>query len=78
MSTHLGDVVRESREGAGMSLRELSRRSNVDISLLSRLEAHKQHALSPDAVARLAQALDTTVAALAWRVSGYRAYVGHD
>src|SRR5690554_4650025 len=58
---HLGDVVRALRQDAGMSLRQLARRSNVDISSLSRLEKHIHHTLAPDNLAKVAQALGVSV-----------------
>ena len=55
---HLGDVVRTLREGRNLGLRELARAAAVDPGSLSKLERHKQHQLTPDYLARVAQALD--------------------
>jgi transcriptional regulator with XRE-family HTH domain len=42
-------------------MRELARRSNVDISTLSRLESHTHATMTRENTSRVAQALGTTV-----------------
>lgn len=66
---HLGDVVRELREDAGLSLSALSRRSGVDLSSLSRLERHIHHTMTMDNMAKVAQSLGTTVDAIKQRMA---------
>ena len=61
MSRHLGDVLRELREDAHLSMSELARRSRVALSLISRIESHQHHTMTPDNLAMLAQALGVTV-----------------
>lgn len=58
---HMGDAIRQLRERAGMSMGQLARRADVDIASISRIEAHKQHLLSQENMARVAQALNVTV-----------------
>jgi len=70
VAIHLGDVVRELRESAGLSKNALARRAGIDVSLISRLENHIHHTLSPDNLARVAQALDVTVEEIHRRVGG--------
>lgn len=60
MTKHLGDVVRELREQAGLTKADLSRRASVDQSTISRLESHQQYLLTPENLRRVAQALGTT------------------
>jgi transcriptional regulator with XRE-family HTH domain len=59
---HLGDLVRALREDRGLSLRELARRSNVDISTLSRLESHIHATMTRENLARVSQTLGVSVA----------------
>lgn len=44
-----------------MSLTELSRRANVDVSTLSRIERRIHHTMTLENLARIAQALGTSV-----------------
>lgn len=57
---HLGDIIRQLREEAGLGLRELARKARVDAGSLSKLENHDQHQLNDENLARVAQALGTT------------------
>ena len=61
MTRHLGDVLRDLREAVGLSKNRLARRSGVSLSLISRIEGHHHHTMTPDNLALIAQALGTTV-----------------
>lgn len=65
---HLGDIIHDLRTEAGLGLRELARQARVDASSLSRLEAHDQHQLNEENLARVAQALGTNAGALLAKV----------
>ena len=67
---HLGDVVRELREDAGLTLSQLARHAGVDLSSLSRLERHIHHTMTLDNMAKVAQALGTSVDELERRTGG--------
>ena len=58
---HIGDIIKQLRLDAGYSLSELSRRANVDISTLSRIERRVHHTITWENLARIAQALRTSV-----------------
>jgi transcriptional regulator with XRE-family HTH domain len=60
VTRHMGDVIRELREQAGMTKADLSRAALVDLASLSRIESHKQYLLAPENLRRVAQALGTT------------------
>jgi transcriptional regulator with XRE-family HTH domain len=64
VTRHLGDVVRQLREDAGLSMSRLARASGVDLASISRLENHKQHLLTRENLARVAQALGSTATEL--------------
>lgn len=68
MTRHLGDVLAELREDQGLSKSELARRSNVALSLISRIESHEHHTMTGDNLARIAQQLGATVDAIRERV----------
>lgn len=61
MARHLGDVIRDLRQDAGLSKNALARRAGIDVSLISRLEGHVHHTMTADNIARIAQALGLTV-----------------
>lgn len=60
VTKHLGDVIRELREQAGMTKADLSRAASVDQATISRIERHQQYLLTQENLARVAQALGTT------------------
>jgi transcriptional regulator with XRE-family HTH domain len=64
----VGDVLRELREDAGYSMTELARRANVDTSTLSRIERGIHNTITLENLARLAQALGTSVTAIEQRL----------
>lgn len=70
MTRHLGDVLRELREQAGLSMTKLAHRAGVDVASISRIEAHKQHLLSQENLAKVAQTLGVTVEDLERAVGG--------
>lgn len=57
----LGGVIRELRERRGWSLRELGRRADVDVSIISRVESGQQVGMNPENLARVAQTLGISV-----------------
>lgn len=59
--THLGDVVRALREERTLTVRGLEAASGVDNAIISRLENRQQVGVNRENLARLAQALGTTV-----------------
>jgi transcriptional regulator with XRE-family HTH domain len=66
----VGDVLRELREDAGISMTELGRRANVDTSTLSRIERGIHRTITLENLARLAQALGTSVTAIEQQLGG--------
>jgi transcriptional regulator with XRE-family HTH domain len=68
MRPHLGDLIRALREDQGLSMRELARRSNVDISTLSRLESHTHATMTRENITRVAQTLGVSVAEIEARL----------
>lgn len=73
MPMHMGDVIRQARERAGLTMGQLARKANVDIASISRIEGHKQHLLSQENLAKVAQALGTTATELE-RQTGANSY----
>lgn len=55
--TGLGNLLREAREGRGLSIRQLAEASGVDKALISRLEAGMRKAPEHSTLNRLATAL---------------------
>lgn len=54
----LGVVIRQAREGLGLSLRQLSEATGISNSFLVRLEHGEYASTSPDKLQRLARALE--------------------
>lgn len=69
MVRHMGDLIRELRDEAGLKVRELGREAGVDSAIISRLERHQQMSVSAENLSRLAQALGTTAEDLLARAS---------
>jgi transcriptional regulator with XRE-family HTH domain len=65
----LGAVVRELREGAGLTQRELGARSGLDPSWISRIERGRADPTWGD-VRRIAAALETSIDEIAERAEG--------
>ena len=63
MKTTLGERIRELREAADMSLRELSREVNVSAAFMSDIELGKRYP-SDDVLEKIARSLGTTSEAL--------------
>jgi transcriptional regulator with XRE-family HTH domain len=63
-TTRLGKRIRELREAAHLSLRELAVRSNISHSYLSKLETGRRANCSVDVVRVIAKALDYPLEAL--------------
>src|SRR5687768_16584897 len=64
VGTHLGDLIHQLLEEAGLTIGQLARASGVDKSIISRLEQQQQASLKAENLARLAQALHTSPDAL--------------
>jgi transcriptional regulator with XRE-family HTH domain len=62
-----GDRLRQLRELAGLSQRELARRANIPQPVISDVESGRQKSVSLDAASRLADALGVTLDLLAGR-----------
>lgn len=60
---HIGQVIRSIREARKATLEEIAFAANTNASNLSRIERGRQ-GYSPEALERIAQALDVTVAEL--------------
>lgn len=60
----LGALIREHREGAGLSLRQLKELTGIDDGLLSRMESGAILTPSPDKLGRVAEALQIPLADL--------------
>jgi transcriptional regulator with XRE-family HTH domain len=61
VTRHLGDVLRGYREAAGLSKNALARRAGIDVSLISRIEGHVHHTMTPDNLARISRVLRVRV-----------------
>lgn len=60
----LASVVREAREAAGLSIRQLATLVGLDFSVLSRIEAGKVARPSPEVLQNLAEVLELDAAEL--------------
>jgi len=60
----LADVIREAREAAGLSIRQLATLVGLDFSVLSRIEAGKVARPSPEVLQNLADVLELDAAEL--------------
>jgi transcriptional regulator with XRE-family HTH domain len=68
----LGAVIREHRQAAGLSLRDLDELTGVDNSLIARMEQGAILTPAPDKLSRIAEALHIPLADL-YAIAGYDA-----
>lgn len=72
ISTRVGAKVREVRKSRGLRLREVSERSGITLSMLSRIELGDRE-LGVPALIRLARALDVPASVLLGEGTGHAA-----
>lgn len=66
----LGKTITAKREQLGWSIRELARRTDLNDTTVMRIERGERSAPSPDVLARLADALELSLAEL-YTLAGY-------